>query len=136
MLDIEIVEDEEEEDDIDEVNELFSGINLSTLSATSGRPRHLPPTTPGILMIPPVPYDIPEQSRRCVNLEFLLPYGVTQDMMRFSIIHQGWTGLVRLEWPDFFSQETHVLNQDGVQAGEPMQTPQRQSDHRPARRRV
>ena len=99
----------------DGLNDLFGRMNLGI--GQGGRPRHLPPTTEGLMLIPPVPYDIPEESRRGVNCEVILPSGVAEDMIRVSIIHGGWSAQIRLDWPEFFAKEDRVHNQDGVAVG-------------------
>ena len=57
--------------------------------SADGCPAHLPPTTDGLLMIPLAPYKIPEESRKGVTIEAILPSGVTEDMVCLSVIHQG-----------------------------------------------
>ena len=98
---------------------LFGRLNLQGRAgvATSQRPTHLRGTTAGLLMIPPIPYNIPEVSRRGINIEVILPSGVTDDMVRLVIEDQGWTVVIVINWPDFFARSNRVILQDGVAVG-------------------
>ena len=87
------------------------------LQGSGGRPSNLRKTTKGLLLIPPVAYNIPELSRRGVNFELLLPSGVTDTMVRLSIEDQGWTVVVKLTWLDFFAQGDRVNRQDNLTIG-------------------
>ena len=92
-------------------------LNLGAPRRYTGRPRNLPSTTPGLMLIPPIGYDIPEESRKGVNVECILPSGVTEQMVTCAIIHHGWTLRARITWPEFFAREDRVRNQDNLQLG-------------------
>ena len=72
---------------------------------------------PDLMLIPPIGYDTPEESRKGVNVKCILPSGVTEQMVTCAIIHHGWTLRARITWPEFFAREDRVRNQDNLQLG-------------------
>lgn len=81
--------DKAEDVSVNNLNSLFNQVSL-------GRPRNLPCTTPGLMLIPPVPYNIPEENQKGVKIEIIFPSSVTKDMLQFRRHHRGWTGKFRL----------------------------------------
>lgn len=102
-------------DDVDNLAGILGGMNMGRTA--TGRPKHLPPTTQSLMMIPLVPFDIPESSRQGINIELVLPSGVTEDMVEFRVVHEGWTGQFRIDFHDFMTQEDRYRYQENAAIG-------------------
>ena len=78
------------------------------------RPSNLPPTTPGLFVIPPRSYLNVAEGRRYIRIRILGPSGITEDRSVFQVMHSGWTLRLRFYYPEWFLDPDTVLQANSM----------------------
>ena len=105
--------DNGDDDEIQEVDNTMDSLQQGLEMMNLGnRPSNLPPTTPGLFVIPPRSYLNVAEGRRYVRIRILGPSGITEDRSVFQVLHSGWTLRLRFYYPDWFLNPQIVLQAD------------------------